>query len=89
MFRKPTIGAGAMAGIAALIWTTSSTAHGYRWGVFREQSFFGTPLDYRRCRIQEIGPAQLIPGKLLARAATLSEAVSSYHMLIALGRCAP
>jgi hypothetical protein len=69
-----------------VIWTTASPAHGFRWGVFREHSFFS---NYRRCRIQEIAASELILDEVLARATTLPEAMSTYRWLIAIGRCAP
>ncbi len=77
---------GTIAGTFVLIWTTASPAHGVRWGVFREQSFFGVPAsNFRRCRIQAMTPSEFILGELLAAAPTFREASSNYRMLIAIG----
>ena len=87
MIRSTTILA--IVGIAAAIWSTASTAQGYyRWGVFRERSFFGSPVDQRRCQVQEIGPFEFLPDELIARASTLAEAVSTYRFLVSRGLCA-
>ena len=88
MIRNTTILA--IVGIVAGIWTTASVAQGYyRWGVFRERSFFGSPVDQRRCWVQEIGPAEFLPDELLARASTVAEAASIYRFLVSRGLCAP
>jgi hypothetical protein len=80
----------AIVGIAAAIWTTAAAAQGYyRWGVFRERSFLGIPVDQRRCRVQEIGPGEILPEELLARASTFAEAISTYRFLVSRGFCAP
>ena len=87
MIRNTTILA--IVGIAAAIWSSASTAQGYnRWGVFRERSFFGIPIDQRRCQVQEIGRSEFLPDELLARASTLAEAASTYRFLVSRGLCA-
>jgi hypothetical protein len=80
----------AISALAAAIWVNSAQGQAYnRWGVFRERSLFGHPVDQRRCQIQEIGPNEIALDELLARVPTRVEAVSIYRFLVRRGQCAP
>jgi hypothetical protein len=61
----------------------------YRWGIFRERSLFGNPIDQRRCWIQEIAPNEIVFDELLVRVPTRVEAASAYRFLVGRGQCAP
>jgi hypothetical protein len=80
----------AMSALAAVMGGNLAHGQGYNhWGVFRERSLLGQPVDQRRCQIEEIGSNEFAVQEILARVATRVEAASIYRFLVKRVQCAP